>query len=208
MPGCQRPAILTRQRWGCPDGETSSHGEPSYTLVSHLVVHHTATTNLAPDPAAVVRSIWNYHVFANGWSDIGYNFLIDADGNIYEGRAGGDDVMGAHFICANEGTCGIALIGTFGPNDSTPRDYLISSLVDLLAWLCDRNAIDPLTTTFHATSQLELPSICGHRDGNSASSESGACPKNTECPGESLYSLLPGIRQAVADRVRVRDDYQ
>lgn len=208
MPGCQRPAIVTRAEWGCPDGATTSHGEPSYTLVTHLVLHHTGTSNLAPDPIAVVRSIWNYHVFANGWSDIGYNYLIDRTGNIYEGRAGGDDVIGAHFICANEGTCGIGLIGTFVENDPAPASQAISALEDLLAWLCERNSIDPLSSKFHAPSQLELPSICGHLDGNDASPESDACPKNTQCPGEKLYALLPEIRGSVSNRVRVPDDYR
>ena len=208
MPGCQRPAIITREEWGCPDGATTSHGEPSYTLVTHLVIHHTATSNLAPNPLAVVRSIWNFHVFANGWSDIGYNYLIDRTGNIYEGRAGGNDVIGAHFICANEGTCGIALIGTFVAKGPSPDARASSALEELIAWLCDRNSIDPLSSKFHAPSQLDLASICGHLDGNAASTESGTCPKNTLCPGQNLYALLPEIRNSVSNRVRVPDDYR
>jgi len=198
---------VTRTEWGCPDGASTSHGAPTYTLVSHIVIHHTATSNLAPSWPAVVRSIWNFHVFANGWSDIGYNYLIDQKGLIYEGRAGGDDVVGAHFICSNAGTAGIALIGTFGSN-AAPTEEAISSLEALIAWICARNSIDPLMATFHAPSQLELACICGHCDGNLASPESGACPKNTECPGERLYAMLPEIRSAVSGRIRIRGYYQ
>src|SRR3712207_9171470 len=42
-----------------------------------------------PDPAATVRAIFAYHAVVQGWGDIGYNFLVDADGRIYEGRHSG-----------------------------------------------------------------------------------------------------------------------
>ena len=87
-------------------------------------MHHTAGSNTSSDWAATVRSIWNYHVNTNGWSDIGYNFLLDKEGNVYEGRA--DDTMGAHFSGRNSGTSGISLMGHY--NNITPTTVMIDSL--------------------------------------------------------------------------------
>lgn len=202
-----KPPIVSRTEWGCPDGEENSRAAPEYTSVTHLVIHHTV---LVPDSesveayAALVRSIWDLHVFTRGWNDIGYNFLIDPAGLVYEGRAGSAgetgepgerDVRGAHFICANEGTMGVALLGDF--THAPPSPEALDSLARLLAWKCRERAIDPLGASLHPATMLHLEHICGHRDGNGAPPESGACPIGTECPGEMLYRLLPGIRQRV-----------
>ena len=191
-----KPPVVTRVEWGCPDGDGNPRGTPQYTTVTHLVVHHTATDNEADDWAAVVRAVWNFHVFTRGWSDIGYNYLIDPRGVIYDGRAGGDDVRGAHFVCANEGTMGICLIGLF--DSVTPTTAALGSLARLLAWKCRQRGIDPLGASFHGATRLQLNHISGHRDGDHAPPESGACPVGTECPGEMLYRLLPEIRGRVA----------
>ena len=84
-----------------------------------MVVHHSAGANEARDWAAVMRSIWVLHVAGNGWNDIGYNFLIDPNGVIYEGRAGGDGVIGAHFSGVNTGTMGVSMVGTFSSQAPT-----------------------------------------------------------------------------------------
>jgi N-acetylmuramoyl-L-alanine amidase-like protein len=200
LPEWSKFALVSRTEWGCPDGQDSPRGAPAYTDVTHIVLHHTATTNDAPRWDAVVRSIWNFHVFANSWKDIGYNYLIDPDGVIYEGRAGGDDVVGAHFICANHHTMGVALIGTF--STSAPTEFALDSLVTLLAWKCDQKVIDPLGSSWHPQSELRLDHILGHRDGNLAPPESIACPRSTQCPGERLYELLPDIRKNVKLRMQ------
>ena len=75
-----KPVITSRTDWGCPDGQGNPRSTPSYTTVTHLIVHHTAGSNTSSDWPAVVRSIWNFHIFTNGWSDIGYNYLIDPNG--------------------------------------------------------------------------------------------------------------------------------
>ncbi len=199
MPEWSKFAIVTRTEWGCPDGQDSPRGEPSYTTVTHIVLHHTATSNDAPRWDAVVRSIWNFHVFANSWKDIGYNYLIDPDGIIYEGRAGGDDVVGAHFICANQHTMGVALIGTF--NTTEPSVSALNALENLLAWKCDQSGIDPIGSSWHPQTRLILNHILGHLDGNPAPPESVACPGFTQCPGEKLYDLLPEIRKRVKERM-------
>src|SRR5262245_44507247 len=123
-----KPPVVTRTEWGCPDGQTTTHGTLSYATVTHLIVHHTAMGNEAPnsDWPAIVRSIWNFHVFERGWADIGYNYLIDPDGVIYEGRAGGDDVVGAHFSGVNAGTVGVAMLGAF--TSAPPTSQALNSL--------------------------------------------------------------------------------
>ncbi|MCB0459722.1 MAG: N-acetylmuramoyl-L-alanine amidase [Flavobacteriaceae bacterium] len=179
--GCPRPTTITRQGW-CPDGSCYDNPNPAATDVKFLIVHHTAGSNTSNDWAAVVRSIWNYHVYTRGWDDIGYNFLIDTNGNIYEGRA--DDTRGAHFSGHNSETSGMALMGTF--TSVTPSSTMLYALEGLLVWKCCDKEIDPLTTAYHASSGLTLNTISGHRDGGA-----------TECPGDKVYELLPTIRNSV-----------
>ncbi len=194
MAAFQIPNILTRADWNCPEEIPASM--PEYTLVTHLIIHHTAIETGNEDFREVVRRIWELHVTGNGWDDIGYNFLIDPNGLIYEGRAGGDSVRGAHFICANENTMGVALLGNF--EEDSPTESAVVSLINLLAWKCEASGIDPLGVTFHEPTCLELDHIAGHRDGNDAKPDSGACPVGTVCPGERLYELLPEIRVRVS----------
>jgi len=181
------PPVVTRTEWGCPDGQITTHGSLSYTTVTHLIVHHTAMGVEAPssDWPELVRSIWNFHVFERGWADIGYNYLIDPNGVIYEGRSGGDDVIGAHFSGVNAGTMAVALLGDF--TNAAPTNDALNSLQEILAWKCDQRGLDPEGRALHEASQLILNTISGHRDG----------PKATECPGEALYLLLPAIRAGV-----------
>ena len=184
-----RPAMLSRTDWGCPDGEISvSNPNPTYTDVTHLIVHHTATSNDARDWAAEVRAIWSYHVQTRGWADIGYNFLVDPEGSIYVGRAGGDNVQGAHFSCQNGGTQGISLLGNF--TDVAPTRKALDRLEDLLAWLASREGLGPAAVTWHEGTQLNLDTISGHRDGNSSTT---GCTV-TACPGDAFYPLLPEVR--------------
>lgn len=186
-----RPPVVSRPEWGCPEGASSPAWEPEATEPTHLVVHHTATSNGASDWPAQVRSIWTFHAVTRGWGDIGYNFLIDPLGAIYEGRAGGDDVIGAHFSCRNANTLGVALLGSF--ESETPSAAALASLEALLAFTAERRALDPLATTWHPGTELMLDTILGHRDGNPSLT---ACT-DTTCPGDALYALLPGIRADV-----------
>ncbi len=196
-----KPVVMTRTEWGCPDGQGNPRGTPGYTAVTHLIVHHTANANTATDWAAVVRSIWNFHIFTNGWSDIGYNYLIDPNGVVYEGRAGGDNVTGAHFSCQNSGTMGVALLGTF--TSVKPTDAALASLKELLSWKADQREIDPLLASYHAGMQQSLLNISGHRDGNGLAR---SCT-TTECPGEMFYPMLPGIRTEVSSVVNPVNDF-
>lgn len=191
-----KPPITSRTAWGCPQGQSSPSWPPQYTTVSHLIVHHTATSNISNNWPAVVRSIWNYHTFTLGWGDIGYNYLIDPNGVTYEGRAGGNNAIGAHFSCANSSTMGVGMIGTF--TTVSPTTSALANLKELLAWKSDDSTIDPLGTTYHNPTQLTLFNISGHRDAN-PSPAPGACPSGTVCPGDNLYGQLPTIRIDVDD---------
>ncbi len=182
--------IVSRTQWGCPDGQ-SYRGTPAYTTVTHVIVHHTAGSNALTDWAAEVRSIWYYHTASNGWDDVGYHWLIDPNGVIYEGRAGGDGVLGAHFSCRNSNTAGIALLGTF--SSVSPTEAALASLTRLTGEVAARWDIDPAAFVFHAPSKLNLQTVSGHRDGNT-----GDTCTVTECPGDRLYAYLPVLRTSLA----------
>jgi hypothetical protein len=177
---CPQPAFVTRAGWNCPQGATS----PSFTTVTHLIVHHSAGSNTSANWPAVVLSIWNSHVNTNGWADIGYNWLIDPNGVLYEGRGGGNNVVGAHFCGFNGATMGTCMLGTFTTQSLT--DTAKKKLVEILAWKCCNSNLNPLSSAFHASSGLTINRISGHRDG---------CA--TECPGTMTYNDLPNIRTAV-----------
>ncbi|WP_138431518.1 N-acetylmuramoyl-L-alanine amidase [Fodinibius saliphilus] len=185
------PDFVSRTDWDCPDGQQPSGPYP-LTDVTHQIVHHSAGTNSTDDWPAVVRAIWDYHVNTNGWSDIGYNWLIDPNGIVYQGRGwvdGDDEVQGAHFCGTNSNTMGVCLMGNF--EEVAPREEAKKSLSNLLAWKSDEKNIDPLAIQYHSSSQQNLKTISGHRDG---------C--NTLCPGENLYTQLPQIRNRVKELIQ------
>lgn len=182
---CPQPTIQGRSDW-CPAGNCDPVATGVATNVTHLIVHHSAGTNSASDWSAIVRAIWDFHVNGNGWDDIGYNYLVDPNGVLYEGR--GNDIRGAHFCGSNTGTMGVCVLGNF--TDIEPSTTAISSLERLLAWkICDIDA-DPFTSSFHASSGLNLMHISGHRDGCS-----------TACPGESFYPLFSDLREGVNNQI-------
>jgi len=180
-----KPPVVSRTGWGCPDGQSSPSWPPEYHAVTHIIIHHTATPNTDTDWPARVRQIWYYHTNTKGWGDIGYNYLIDPNGVIYEGRAGGDDVIAGHAYGHNVGTMGVAFLGTFSTVE--PTSAALASAESLLAWKCDQRNMDPLGSgTDYAGTYYDY--IAGHRDVSA-----------TECPGDRLYNLLPTIRQNVSN---------
>jgi peptidoglycan hydrolase-like amidase len=150
-----------------------------------LVVHHTAmkVTGDARSGEERVRALYQYHANSRGWGDIGYHFLVDDSGQIYEGKAGGRYVVGGHAYCNNVGTIGIALLGNF--EEELPSQQQMKSLQWLLAWLGDTYEV-PLAgkVKFHGKS---LTSIVGHRD-----------LLSTDCPGMYAYDALTQVRSHVA----------
>jgi len=182
-----KPSVVSRTDWGCPDGEGSPNWTPEYRTVTAIIIHHTATTNTATDWAAQVRVIWYYHAITNGWGDIGYNYLIDPNGRIYEGRAGGDDVVGGHALQYNWGSMGVAFLGDF--SSSAPSAAAQSSMINLLSWKAYQRGIDPMVMSQYFVDKY-LPTIMGHRDAMS-----------TTCPGDGVWNLLGYFRTAVRDRI-------
>jgi hypothetical protein len=192
------PLIITRAAWGA-DERIRRTRKPAYAdTLRFAVVHHTAGSNSysRAQSASIVRGIERYHVLANGWDDIGYNFLVDKYGQIFEGRWGGVDrnVVGAHAQGFNQGSVGIALIGTYDSTSITPAAR--AALIRLLAWRLDVAHVDPLSTfswrstgnpKYPAGRMVTLRTISGHRDTGF-----------TTCPGSQLYSDLPSIARAVA----------
>lgn len=191
--------IASRAEWGCYDhvngGSPSSVyycGNPFWSSEildpTHIIVHHTATSNSETNWAAAVQSIWYHHSHirdadpddgVSGWTDIGYNYLIDPNGVIYEGRNGGHGVTGGHTIGHNRGTVGIALIGDY--NSTTVTDSTRLSLEALIQAILDRENLNPYESavTLGGTSNNR---ISGHRDWTA-----------TACPGNAAYSLLDSL---------------
>ena len=191
------PAIVPRSAWGAAD--CAPRAPASYGEVKAALVHHTVTANdytPAEAPAAVL-AICRYHRNSNRWNDVGYNFLVDKYGTIYEGRAGGVGraVIGAQAQGYNAQTTGIANIGTHTALPQT--DAALDSIARLIRWKLPLHG-QPTAGTVPVTSaggasnrfgrgqEVALERISGHRDGNS-----------TSCPGEVLYAQLPTLRARV-----------
>ena len=183
---------MPRLSWGAD--ESIRRGPPTYaSAVRFAIVHHTAGRNdySRAEAAAIVKGIQLFHVQGNGWNDIGYNFLVDRFGTIYEGRFGGIDrnVVGAHALGFNTGSVGIALLGTYG--DTKPSAAAQDAIARLIAWRLDLAHVDPTSLLTFISGGSEryangipvlLSAVSGHRD-------TGL----TECPGNALYSRLATI---------------
>ena len=192
------PKIVTRRQWGAD--ESLRGGRPDYAAVKMAFIHHTASGNTytAAEAPAVVRGIYAYHTRSLGWSDIGYNFLIDRFGTIYEGRYGGmkRGVVGAQVLGFNKGSTGISVIGNFAGD--APPAAVLDSLRKLLAWKLKIHHLDPRGTArlrcdasakFARGAKVTFPVVAGHRDAN-----------NTECPGNVFYPLLATVRLEASGR--------
>ena len=118
-------------------GPGSSHPRvaPEYGSVQLAFVHHTENPNgySAGEVPAMLRAIFLFHRDVHGWNDIGYNFVIDLFGRIFEARAGGIDepVIGAQAGGYNLESSGVAVLGEYGAHD-LPGGR--AALARLLAW--------------------------------------------------------------------------
>jgi hypothetical protein len=207
-----QPAIISRAGWGADESyrfDSSGHERfaTGYFPLQKAIVHHTAGRNNDPDPEATIRAIYYDHAVLRGYGDIDYNYLIDWQGHIYEGRHSRDDygsspittedlagnqVRGSHAKDFNDGTVGIVLLGTF--TSVLPPAAQRNALINLLAWKLERHGINPLGASEYVNPQLGnskwLNNISGHRDVNA-----------TECPGDAFYATFPQLRQQVADKI-------
>jgi hypothetical protein len=172
-----------------------------YGAVHLAFVHHTVSANYYArgQSAGMVRSICLFHKYGNGWNDIGYNFVIDRYGQIFEARAGGIDepIVGAQAGGYNVYSSGVALLGSFG--GAAPNGTTFDALSKLLAWKLALHGVSvpgdvlvQVTRTgapysrYRAGAHVRLDRISGHRDADT-----------TSCPGNSLYRQLPRLRQVV-----------
>ncbi|MGI5374847.1 peptidoglycan recognition protein family protein [Streptomyces sp. CA-251387] len=195
-----RPYIVPRAVW--LDGGTR-HGQPPPRYDDRVVavfVHHTDSPNGydCADAPRIIRYLYAGQTGSRDWDDIGYNFLVDRCGTIYEGRAGGVDraVTGAHTQGFNHRTTGIAALGTFTAGVAVPK-AMSEAIAALAAWKLGLSDTDPrakvrLTSSnsrsrYASGTTALLPALAGHNDGYM-----------TSCPGAALTARLPEIRQLAA----------
>lgn len=227
------PTIITRAQWGADESIRSweadypkfSDGTIDYQA-KKIVIHHTASLQLPQDSDGTgqykskVRDIYRFHVFNANWEeypgmsqrgfgDLGYNYLVDPNGNIYQGRYGGNGGIGAHVYGFNKGTIGIALLGTYGAKingnfvsqEITPKAMV--SLEKLVGWLAATNNINLSQKTEICGLNTKGENICksvfglvGHRDLG-----------QTLCPGDDLQKALSEIRTKAEDFFGVYKGY-
>jgi hypothetical protein len=171
-----------------------------------VTIHHTAGANNPENPVATLRAIWYFHAIYLGWGDIGYHFLIDQYGNVYQGRDGGDSTEGGHVYRYNHYNCGISLLGQFQPGAT---DVPYAGGEPTAAALDSAMRMAALESAYHGFSPLEQHAypkppagcrpkltnyrVCSHRDWGRA----GSCVA-TACPGDNVYKHLPAIREQAA----------
>ncbi|MGW2933347.1 peptidoglycan recognition protein family protein [Streptomyces sp. NPDC001156] len=210
------PTVVTRAGWGADECARES-GYPSYgSAVKVMYVHHTDTTNnySCADSPAIVRGIYAEHL-NQGWRDLGYNFLVDKCGTIFEGRFGGMalPIVGAQTYGFNTNSMGVAAIGTYtdlSGGDSTastfagakPSTAMLASIARIAAWKFGMTGVNPDTGTaslpegasdsygFTLGKSYSFNAISGHRNGFA-----------TDCPGNQLYNALSTIRSYAAGPV-------
>lgn len=195
-----RPVLRGRGAWGADERLRS--GSPTYNrTVQQVHVHHTVNSNdYRPGQVpGLIRGMYRYHTVSLGWSDLGYNAVVDRFGRIWVGRAGGITrrVRGAHTLGFNSTSTGVAVLGNF--ETARPSSKVVTALVRYAAWKLYKDGRNPrgrVTVFSHGSDRYRygakprLPTIDGHRD-----------TSQTACPGEFLYRKLPVIRQRAAARI-------
>ncbi|WP_421734411.1 N-acetylmuramoyl-L-alanine amidase [Cellulomonas sp.] len=189
------PIVFTRDAWGARAQVCSP--DVAKTLVG-AVLHHTAGSNTYASVAEAMQQIRNdqaYHIDGRGWCDIGYNFIVDKWGNLYEGRQNSltQPIIGVHAGGFNTGTVGVSMLGEYGAVAPSPAmQEAVARIIGYRLGVYGRNPDGSMVYTtlggensrFAAGTTLQLPVVFGHRD-----------VAYTACPGNLGYSTLPGIRQ-------------
>lgn len=181
-----RPAIYSRAQWGAD--ESLRDGFAGYGEVDGSFVHHTVNANdyTRAEVPAILRGIYAYHTQSQGWSDVGYNYLVDRFGRIWEGRWGGigRPVIGAHTLAYNEESFAMSAIGNF--ELTQPTGPMLAAYGRLYAWKLSLHGVEADAAA--NIDGLHARAINGHRDAAS-----------TACPGRHLYAKLPAIRMRAAN---------
>src|SRR2546430_13361956 len=199
--------ILARSDWAAD--EKLMQWIPRYPKkVTKAVIHHTVTGDGGDGQvAAAIRAIYYYHAVTRGWGDIGYSYIVDKYGNVWTGRQGGDNTEGGHAYGWNQGSIGIAALGTYSVTPPTPA--MVASIANIIAEKFSQFGIQPYGadpfvhqeqakdgTWVNVTSSP--PNVQGHRDCNYIQSQYGG---QTACPGNALYAQLTNIRQMAQNAV-------
>ncbi|WP_353708691.1 cell wall-binding repeat-containing protein [Cellulosimicrobium sp. ES-005] len=189
------PTIITREQWGAAP---ASCAWGSAATLKGGAVHHTVNANDYTSMAEAMQIIRNdqaFHQSGNDWCDIGYNFLVDKWGNVYEGADGSIEraLIGAHTGGFNTGTVGVAMVGTY--TNVAPSTAQLDGVAKIIAYRLAQYGVDPAgKATFTAASRtaggrfeagqsVVLPKVFGHRDTH-----------QTECPGTLAYGKLSYIQ--------------
>lgn len=175
----------TRTVTHAPNGERYRWAQRYSPNVKLLVVHHTAQKVTGDSRPAIerVRALYEFHANSRGWGDIGYHYLVDESGQIYEGRSGGDKVVGGHVYCNNVGSIGVALLGNFDLEQPTQAQVIATQ--KLLQYLADKYDINlSRNAVYHGKNTKP---IVRHKDLIS-----------TECPGYYMSNVITQVRQNVA----------
>ncbi|MBZ6140493.1 peptidoglycan recognition protein family protein [Streptomyces olivaceus] len=194
-----RPDIVPRSVW-LGDAARAQPAPRYDDKVVAVFVHHTDTPNGydCADVPAILRGVYQGQTGARDWDDIGYNFVVDRCGTVYEGRAGGTDraVTGAHTQGFNHRTTGIAALGTYTAGVPVPEE-LTDAIAAVAAWKLGGTGTDPRAevalvssnglSRFAAGATATLPAVAGHDDGYA-----------TDCPGAALAARLGDVREAAA----------
>ena len=175
-----KPVIISREEWGAEDPKGSYSYHPYF---DKLTLHHAACCSAddLEEGKSQVYWIQDFHQNGRGWNDIGYHFLVDRAGNIYQGRP--ETVIGAHVGDANTGNIGVCLLGCYHPPEAscfqtiTPESR--QSIVELFSWVSDTYGQSPTV-------------LLGHRDYFGT----------TACPGDNIWIELPRFRAEISDFIQ------
>ncbi len=196
-----QPTIILRSDWGAR-APTPCDSPRTVDQTKGAVLHHTAGSNsyTKEQSAAIVRGDQAYHMDGHGWCDIGYNFLVDKYGQIFEGRSGGitNQVRAAHSGNneVNTYAMGVAMAGTFETVE--PASAMKDAVVQLMAWRFGQMGLqakgtwhvgETLTGTYGRIDTHTLNIISGHRN-----------VVATQCPGQKAYNWISasgGLRDRV-----------
>lgn len=190
-----KPTIISRASWGADESLLKYNGSDCVRAtidktILGATVHHTEGTNsyTAAQSASIVRGIYAFHVMDRGWCDVGYNFLVDKYGQVFEGRHGGTDlpVHGAHATLWNTNTVGVSVM--MNSSTAQPTPAAMDALSSVIAWKLAGNYRDPLSTVTLAGKTVKR--IFRHGD-----------VMSTECPGTNITAYMPKLRQQVATKM-------
>lgn len=182
-----QPEVATRKDWGASE-KSVRNALTIADSVSAAVIHHTDGNNdyAAEDVPAILRGIQSFHIQGRGWSDIGYNMLVDKYGRLWEGRAGGmkKAVVGAHAAGYNTGSFGISVLGDY--DKKAPPQRTLDAVAEAIGWKLSLSGVKADGSTSLAGEKMKA--IVGHRDVG-----------QTSCPGDEFYAKFDSIRKAAAE---------